>query len=151
MRVDGADLPEAAGLDRQTVSQLTTALVKGQQADAIAVGRADEPSIRAEAQLLNVAPPHIGLLYVVGEAEGAARGDKGTSWCSLLELIHTRPLEGEKEKDTDEHVKSSQRYTRHLKVLIMFVSSLEKHLTVVQESQSHQTIIGRAAVKANTK
>lgn len=66
MRVDGADLPEAASLDRQTVSQLTAALVKGQQADAITVGGADEPSIRAETQLLNVASPHIGLLYVVG-------------------------------------------------------------------------------------
>lgn len=68
VRVDGADLPEAAGLDRQTVSQLTAALVEGQQADAVAVGGADEPPVRAETQLLNVAPSHVGLLYVVGEA-----------------------------------------------------------------------------------
>lgn len=98
VRVDGADLPEAAGLDRQTVGQLTAALIKGQQADAIAIGGADEPSIRAETQLLNVSPPHVGLLNVVGEAEGAARGDERASGCSLLELIHTRPLEGERTK-----------------------------------------------------
>lgn len=69
VRVDGADLPEAAGLDGQAVGQLAAVLVEGQQADAVAVRRADEPSVRAETQLLDVAPPHVGLLDVVGEAE----------------------------------------------------------------------------------
>lgn len=68
VRVDRADLPEAAGLDGQAVGQLAAALIKGQQADTVAIGGADEPSVRAETQLLNVAPPHVGLLYVVGEA-----------------------------------------------------------------------------------
>lgn len=72
VRVDGADLPEAAGLDGQAVHQLAAVLVEGQQADAVAVRGADEPSVRAETQLLDVAPANVGLLDVVGEAEGTA-------------------------------------------------------------------------------
>lgn len=92
VRVDGAYLPEAAGLDGQAVDQLAAALVEGQQADAVAVRGTDEPSIWAEAQFLDVAPAHVGLLNVVGKAEGAAGGDQRASRCSLLELVHTRPL-----------------------------------------------------------
>lgn len=68
MRVDGADLPQAAGLDGQAVGQLTAALVEGEETDAVAIGGAYEPSIRAKAQLLDVAPPNISLLNVVSEA-----------------------------------------------------------------------------------
>ena len=96
VRVDGADLSEAAGLDGQAVGELAAALIEGQQADAVAVGRADEPSVRAEAQLLDVAPPHVGLFDVVRQAEGAARGHQRPRWCSLLEFINTCPLEKEK-------------------------------------------------------
>lgn len=97
VRVDGAYLPEAAGLDGQAVDQLAAALVEGQEAYAVAVRGADEPSIWAEAQLLDVAPPHVGLLDVVGKAEGATGGDQRASGCSLLELIHTRPLKRERQ------------------------------------------------------
>lgn len=96
VRVDGADLPEAAGLDGQAVGQLAALLVEGKQADAVAVRGADEPSVRAEAQLLDVAPPHVGLLDVVGEAEGAAGGHQGALGGPLLELVHTCPLEDRK-------------------------------------------------------
>lgn len=72
VRVDGAHLPEAAGLDGQAVGQLAALLIKRQQADAVAVRGADESPVRAEAQLFDVAPPHVSLLDVVGEAEGAA-------------------------------------------------------------------------------
>lgn len=64
--VDGADLSEAAGLDGHAVGQLAAALIEGQQADAITVRGADESSVRAEAQLFDVAPAHVGLLDVVG-------------------------------------------------------------------------------------
>lgn len=73
--VDGADLPEAAGLDGQAVGQLAAALVEGQQANAVPIRGADESSIRAETQLFDVAPADVGLLDVVGEAEGTAGGD----------------------------------------------------------------------------
>lgn len=69
VRVDGADLPEAAGLHRQAVGQLAAVLVKGQQADAVAVRRADESAVGTEAKLLDVTPAHVGLLDVVGEAQ----------------------------------------------------------------------------------
>lgn len=92
VRVDGADLPEAAGLDGQAVGQLAAALVEGQQADAVAIRGADESSVRAEAQLFDVAPADVGLLDVVGEAEGAAGGDERAGGRSFLELIHTCPL-----------------------------------------------------------
>lgn len=99
VRVDGADLSQAAGLDRQAVGQLAAALIEGQQAHAVAVGGADEPPVRTEAQLFNVAPAHVGLLDVVGETEGAAGGDQWPGGRSLLELVHTRPLqEGEGKK-----------------------------------------------------
>lgn len=68
VRVDGADLPEAAGLHGEAVGQLAAVLVEGQQADPVAVRGADESSVWAEAQLLDVASPHVGLLDVVGEA-----------------------------------------------------------------------------------
>lgn len=68
VRVDGANLPEAAGLHGQAVGQLTAVLVKGQQADTVAVRRADESAVGAEAELFDVAPTHISLLDVVGEA-----------------------------------------------------------------------------------
>lgn len=93
VRVDGANLPEAAGLDGQAVNQLPAVLVKGQQPNAVAVWGADEPPIWAETQLLDIAPPDVGLLDVVGETEGAARGDRRASWRPLLELVHTCPLE----------------------------------------------------------
>lgn len=92
VRVDGADLPEAAGLDGQAVGQLAAALVEGQQADAVAIRGADESSVRAEAQLFDVAPANVGLLNVVGEAEGTAGGDQRAGGRSFLELIHTCPL-----------------------------------------------------------
>lgn len=92
VRVDGADLPEAAGLDGQAVGQLAAALVEGQQAHAVAIRGADEASVRAETQLFDVAPADVGLLDVVGEAEGAAGGDQRAGGGSLLELIHTCPL-----------------------------------------------------------
>lgn len=93
VRVDGADLPEAARLDGEAVGQLAAALVERQQADAVAVRGADEASVRAEAQLFDVAPADVGLLDVVGEAEGAAGGDQRASGCSLLELIDAGPLQ----------------------------------------------------------
>lgn len=96
VRIDGADLSEAAGLDGHAVGQLAAAVVEGQQADTVAVRGADESSVRAEAQLFDVAPAHVGLLDVVGEAEGAAGRDEWAGWRPLLELIHTRPLKGEK-------------------------------------------------------
>lgn len=70
--VDGAHLPEAAGLDGQAVGQLATLLIERQQAHAVPVRGADEAPVGAEAQLFDVAPPHVSLLDVVGEAEGAA-------------------------------------------------------------------------------
>lgn len=104
VRVDGADLPEAAGLDGQAVGQLATLLIERQQADAVPIRGADEASVRAEAQLFDVAPPHIGLLDVVGEAEGAAGGHEQAGGRSFLELINTRPLEKDrKEADTHSH------------------------------------------------
>lgn len=96
VRVDGANLPKAAGLDGQAVGQLTAAFVEGQQAHPVAVWGADEASVRAEAQLLDVASANVGLLDVVGEAEGAARGDGRSCRCPLLELVHTRPLQEER-------------------------------------------------------
>lgn len=72
VRVDGAYLPEAAGLNGQAVGQLATLLIERQQPDTVPIRGADESSVRAEAQLFDVAPPHISLLDVVGEAEGAA-------------------------------------------------------------------------------
>lgn len=96
VRVDGADLPEAAGLNRQAVSQLATALVESQQAYAVTIGGADEPPVRAEAKFFDVTSANVGLLDVVGEAEGAARGDQRPCGRPLLELVHTRPLEKEK-------------------------------------------------------
>lgn len=95
VRVDGADLPEAAGLNGQAVGQLAAALVEGQQADAVAVRGADEPSVGAEAELLDVAPAHVGLLDVVGEAQGAAGRHQRPRGRPLLELVHTGPLEKE--------------------------------------------------------
>ena len=99
VRVDGADLLEAAGLDGQAVHQLAAALVEGKQPDAVSVRRADEPAVRAETQLLDVAPPHVGLLDVVGEAERAAGGDQRAGGRPLLELVHTRPLQRERGRD----------------------------------------------------
>lgn len=102
VRVDGADLPEAARLDGEAVGQLAAALVERQQADAVAVRGADEASVRAEAQLFDVAPADVGLLDVVGEAEGAAGGDQRASGCSLLELIDAGPLrETGRRKETE--------------------------------------------------
>lgn len=98
MRVDGADLPEAAGLNGQAVGQLAAVLIKGEQADAVAIRGADESSVRAETQLFDVAPADVCLLDVVGEAEGAAGGHQRTGGRSLLELIHTRPLEKDRKK-----------------------------------------------------
>lgn len=72
VRVDGAYLPEAAGLDGQAVGQLAALVIERQQADTVPIRGADESSVRAEAQLFDVAPPNISLLNVVGEAEGAA-------------------------------------------------------------------------------
>lgn len=95
VRVDGAHLPQAAGLDGHAVHQLAAVLVEGEQADAVAVRRADEPSVGAEAQLLDVAPAHVGLLDVVGEAEGAAGGDRRAGGRALLEFVHARPLQGD--------------------------------------------------------
>lgn len=101
VRVDGADLPEAAGLNGKAVGQLAAALVEGQQADAVAIRGADESPVRAETQLFDVAPADVGLLDVVGEAEGAAGGNQRAGGRSLLELIHTRPLRRDRRKDGD--------------------------------------------------
>lgn len=101
VRVDGANLPEAAGLDGKAVGQLAAALVEGQQADAVAIRGADESPIRAETQLFDVAPANVGLLDVMGEAEGAAGGDQRAGGRSLLELIYTSPLGRERKKDGD--------------------------------------------------
>ncbi len=101
VRVDGADLPEAAGLDGKAVGQLATVLVEGQQADTVAIRGADESPVRAETQLFDVAPADVGLLDVVGEAEGAAGGDQRAGGGSLLELINTRPLGRDRRKDGD--------------------------------------------------
>lgn len=102
VRVDGANLPEAAGLDGQAVGQLAALLIEGQQADAVPIRGADEASVRAEAQLLDVAPPHVSLLHVVGEAEGAAGGHEQAGGRSFLELINACPLEKDR-KEAEQH------------------------------------------------
>lgn len=99
VRVDGTNLPEAAGLDGQAVGQLGAALVKRQQADAVPIRGADESSVRAEAQLFDVAPANVGLLDVVGEAEGAARGHQQAGGRPFLELINTGPLGRDRKED----------------------------------------------------
>lgn len=101
VRVDGANLPEAAGLDGQAVGQLPTVLIEGQQADAVPIRGTDESSVWAETQLFDVAPAYVGLLDVVGEAEGASGGDQRAGGRSLLELINTRPLERDRKEDED--------------------------------------------------
>lgn len=101
VRVDGANLPEAAGLDRQAVGQFPAALIEGQQADAVPIRGTDESAIWAETQLFDVAPAYVGLLNVVGEAEGASGGDQWAGGCSLLELINTRPLERDRKEEED--------------------------------------------------
>lgn len=99
--IDGANLPEAAGLDRQAVGQLAAALIEGQQADPIPIRGADESSIRAETQLFDVASANVGLLNVVGETEGTAGGDERAGGRPLLKLINARPLGKNGEKDGD--------------------------------------------------
>lgn len=93
MGVDGAQLPQPAGLGWLAVSQLTTAAIKGQQSHAVSVGGADEAAIRAEAQLLDVASAHIGFLDVVGESQRTARGHGRPRRRPLLELVHACPLQ----------------------------------------------------------
>lgn len=92
VRVDGADLPQAAGLDGQAVGQLPAALIKGQKADAVSVRRADETPVGTETQLLYVASPDVRLLDVVGETQGAAGRDQRPGGRPLLKLVHTGPL-----------------------------------------------------------
>lgn len=93
MRVDGADLPQQSRPHGHAVRQLGAVLVERQQTHAVTVRRANQPAVRAEAQLLDVAAADVCLLDVMRETQGAARRRWGSRWRSLLELVHTRPLE----------------------------------------------------------
>lgn len=97
--VERADLAQGTGLPRQAVHQLAAVRVEAQQADAEAVRGRDHAAVGAEAELLDVAPAHIGLLNAVRQAQGAARRDKAHRG-SFLEFIDTSPLKGEAEKGT---------------------------------------------------
>lgn len=97
--VERADLAQGAGLPRQAVHQLAAVRVEAQQADAEAVRGRDHAAVGAEAELLDVAPAHVGLLDAVCQPQGAARGH-GAHRGSFLEFIDTSPLKGEAKKGT---------------------------------------------------
>lgn len=99
VRVDWADLTQQCRTLRNTLLKLRTALIEGQQTHAITIRRTDETTVRAEAQLLDVATAYIGLLDVVREPQRAARWDRQPRWSSLLKLVHTRPLQREKQSN----------------------------------------------------
>lgn len=110
VRIDRANLSQQCCTLRHTLLKLRTALVEGQQTHAVTVRRTDKATVRAEAQLLDVATAHVGLLDVVREPQRAARRDWQPRRRSLLKLVHTRPLQREKQS---EHTvcKSVQLYT----------------------------------------
>lgn len=62
------------------------------------MGGGDHPAVRAEAQLFDITPAHVGFLDAMSQSEGTAGGYLPQQG-SFLELIDTSPLQqgGEKE------------------------------------------------------